>query len=246
MRRPARVTKRSAMAQRTRVQELLGLRRPPVAIGFFDEAPAGVRKYDGGAVPAGCAFWQTAQEGDAFYTEQGDHANCAVGAYTHNIPLPQGRTAELDETIGFMVTQKYLQPEDVQSIPTMPASHAFVAYGRADEGAFDPDVVVVAAEPAQAMLLNEAAMRAGAGDAAASTLGRPGCAIVPLTVNGDVAAMSLGCKGNRTYTGLPDSELYVSVPGAKWNDVAASLEEILAANAAMGAYYQSKLDSVLE
>jgi hypothetical protein len=47
--------------------------------------------------------------------------------------------------------------------------------------------------------------------------------------------------GNRTFTGLPDEELYVAVPGDKWQSVVATLNDILHANEAMGTYYRAKL-----
>ena len=52
----ARSEWRRTVAQKTRVQEMLGLRVAPIVIGFFDQAPAGVAKYDGGVVATGCAF----------------------------------------------------------------------------------------------------------------------------------------------------------------------------------------------
>lgn len=73
-----------------------------------------------------------------------------------------------------------------------------------------------------------------------SVLGRPGCAILPLAKNGGTAALSLGCKGNRTYTGLPDTEMYVSIPGAQWEAVAGKVGEIVAANRAIAAYHTER------
>jgi uncharacterized protein (DUF169 family) len=223
------------------VSKLLGLRRRPIAIGYFDTPPAGVPRWSGGSVPAGCMFWQKAWDGAAFYTVQADHHNCAVGAYTHSIPLAPERAAELEQTVGFMVENKYLDMAEVPGIPTLPTSPAVVAYGPIDQGAFVPTVVLVAATPAQAMLLYEAALKAGAGNPLLNVLGRPGCGVLPLAINGQTSALSFGCRGNRTFTGLPDEELYVAVPGDRWNAVVARLAETLAANQAMGGYYDQKL-----
>ena len=231
------------VAQKTRVQEVFGPRVPPIAIGFFDQAPAGVARYDGGAVAAGCAFWQKAQTGKAFYTDPSDHCNCAVGSYIYGTPLPDHSAKELEQSIGFMVENKYCVMDDVPQTPTLKSVPGVVVYGPADEGAFEPNAVVVAADPGQAMLLNEAVMRAGAGSPAVSTLGRTGCAVVPLTVNHETAAMSLGCQGNHTYTGMPQSELYLSIPGDEWVDVAAALDEVRTANKTLEDYYQDKLAS---
>ena len=53
-------------------------------------------------------------------------------------------------------------------------------------------------------------------------------------------AMSLGCKGNRTFAGLPDQEMYFVVPGEHWAAVGAQLETIAMANRTMGQYYEGK------
>jgi uncharacterized protein (DUF169 family) len=223
------------------VTALLGLRKPPIAVGYFSTPPAGLARWSGGPVPAGCMFWQKAWDGAAFYTVPADHHNCAVGAYTHRIPLPAERAHELEDTVGFMVRNQYLDMAEVPGIPTLETSPAVVAYAPVAAGAFPPSVVLVAARPAQAMLLYEAALKAGAGDPLLNVLGRPGCGVLPLAVGGQTAALSFGCRGNRTFTGLPDEELYVAVPGDKWDAVVARLAETIAANQAMGGYYEGKL-----
>ena len=219
-------------------QALLGLDRPPVAIGFLDAPPAGVAPWDGGPVAAGCAFWKAAWEGRTFYTTPADHYNCAVGAHTHKISLPMAREGELMDTVGFMVGSGYLKMEEVPGIPTLSAAPAAIAYGPADGVRFAPDVVLVALKPAQAMLLYEAALQAGA--ALMPALGRPACAILPLSLGTGAAALSLGCAGNRTFTDLPESEMYVSVPGARWEPTLESFAAVLRANAIMGDHYARK------
>jgi uncharacterized protein (DUF169 family) len=220
------------MTNASRVQELLGLSRPPIAVGFLSEPPADL--------PAGCVFWLKAQQGHSFYTLPADHHNCAVGSYTHKISLPAGRAKELEETLGFMVENRYLDMSEVPGIPTLAQPPAAVAYGPADDARFPADVIVIAATPAQAMILYEAAIKAGAGSALTGTLGRPACAVLPLAHNGDSPALSLGCKGNRTFTGLPEGELYVCVPAGKWEAVAGKLIETLSANDVLGTFYEGR------
>jgi uncharacterized protein (DUF169 family) len=53
------------------------------------------------------------------------------------------------------------------------------------------------------------------------------------------SALSLGCIGNRTFTGLPDEELYVAIPAAEWSGLVSKLTEIASANAAMQAHYRN-------
>lgn len=227
------------------VQHLLGLAAPPVGVAFLDAPPPGVARWEGGAAPAGCAFWKQAMSGKTFFTEPAHHHNCAVGSHTHAIPLPPDRAQELEETVGFMVSSGYLRMEEVPGIPTLKSTPAVVAYGPADQpqqGGFAPDVVIVAASPAQAMLLYEAALRAGAGKALTNVLGRPGCAALPLAMDSGVAGLSFGCQGNRTFTGIGDAEMYFVVPGAAWPKVVEALGPVLAANRAMASHYDSKAE----
>ena len=70
--------------------------------------------------------------------------------------------------------------------------------------------------------------------------GSPTCALLPLTLSSKSPGMSLGCAGNRVHTGLGGDELYVSIPGANWDEVKARLIEISAANRTMVEFYEEK------
>ena len=83
------------------LQAALALPRPPVAITFRDALPENVPKFTG-SEPSGCSFWRLAAQGRVFYTVSADHYNCPIGSYTHNIPLPEERAQELDQTLAFM------------------------------------------------------------------------------------------------------------------------------------------------
>jgi uncharacterized protein (DUF169 family) len=221
----------------TSLEHILGLDKAPIAIGFFDSPPPGIARWDGGDVAAGCVFWEKAMNGQTFYTVPSDHYNCAVGCHTHRIGLPHERAHELDGSVSLMVGNGYLSIAELPGIPTLVKSPGAVAYGLVDQVSFKPDVVLIAANPAQAMLIYEAAIKAGACGALANALGRPACAVLPLTTTSGRTSISLGCKGNRTFTGLPDEDMYVSIPGDKWEAVIAVLAEVRSANAAMGSYY---------
>ncbi|HZS45593.1 MAG TPA: DUF169 domain-containing protein [Blastocatellia bacterium] len=225
------------MSNTSRVKDILRLSKSPIAIGFFDVAPNNLKQWSAGQVPAGCTFWQKAMDGESFYTVPSDHYNCAVGSYTHKIDLPPDRGNQLEQTVGFMVESGYLSMSEVPGIPTLNKTPNFIAYAPADKAEFKPDVVIVAANPAQAMLLYEAALKAGAGNALTNVLGRPGCAVLPLTMSTGRASLSFGCKGNRTFTGLPDEEMYVCVTGDKWPAVADKIIEAYEANAKMEKHY---------
>ena len=67
------------------ISDSLRLRVAPIAVCLTNEAPAGV---PGPTEPAaaGCVFWERGAQG-AFVTTSEDHSNCAVGMYTHHMPL---------------------------------------------------------------------------------------------------------------------------------------------------------------
>ena len=87
----------------------LGLRRRPVAIAIRETAPPGVEPFQG-SLPSGCSFWKLAADGRIFSTAQGDHYNCPIGSYTHNIPLPPEREPELMQTLTWMTGDR-LHPD---------------------------------------------------------------------------------------------------------------------------------------
>jgi uncharacterized protein (DUF169 family) len=210
----------------------------PIAIAFSAEPPEGLSRWPGPAKPAGCAFWTEARTGAAFYTEPADHYHCAVGAHTHGLSLPEALGPQLMNTVGFMVSSGYLRMEEVPGIPVLPVAPKYVSYAPAATATFTPDVVLFAVSPASVMLLYEADLRSGAGTALTPSLGRPGCAVLPLTANSGAAALSFGCRGNRTFTGLSDSELYFAVPGSHWTAFQDSLAAITEADGKMTAHYQ--------
>ncbi len=222
------------------VEPALGLEGEPVAIAFLSGPPAGMAAWDGGEVAAGCAFWRHARAGRTFYTEPAEHYLCSVGTHVHGMELPEDRATELGAAVALMSSVGYVDETEVPSIPTVAGPVRYIAYGPASSVPFDPDVVIVAATPGQAMLLHEAALRAGVSPMTAPTAGRPGCAVLPLAMQSGQTAISLGCAGNRITTGLPDEELYSAVPGHAWPAVVEALSEIQTANTAMAAYYQDR------
>jgi len=222
------------------LQETLGLSAPPIAIGFSDQPPAGLEKWQGGAVPAGCAFWREALNGRAFYTVPSDHYNCAVGAYTHAIGLPAERGSQLEDTVKLMIANEYLRMEEVPGIPVLPKTPSYISYAPLSTADFPYDVVLMAAKPMSAMLIYEAALRAGAASALTNALGRPACAVLPLANNTGLTALSLGCMGNRTLASLPADEMYVCIPGRHWERFVSKVGEISKANCDMRDFYQDR------
>jgi uncharacterized protein (DUF169 family) len=219
------------------LSQSLALRRRPVAVKFQDAPPAGVAKFSG-TEPSGCSFWRLAAEGRTFYTVAADHYNCPVGAYTHNIPLPQDRSHELTQVLSLMTSIGYLKMEEVPGIARLTQTPGVVIYAPLGGSPVEPDVVVFAGKPARLMLLQEAAVRAGSA-AQTPLFGRPTCMALPVAMATGVV-MSTGCIGNRVYTDLSEDELYVAVPGKDLARIALELGSIVEANSLMFDYHRSR------
>jgi uncharacterized protein (DUF169 family) len=213
------------------------LSRRAVAVSFLDAAPVGVKKFDG-TEPSGCSFWRLAADGGVFYTVPENHFNCAVGAHTHNIALSPEREKETEQTLKMMFDLGYVKPEEVPHIPRLPKAPAAIVYAPLGEAPVAPDVVLFACKPSVAMLLNEAANRAGVGTGA-PTLGRPTCMALPASLQHG-AILSLGCMGNRVYTGLGEDEMYFVLRGRDLVAVVDSLTIITSANTALNDYAKGR------
>jgi uncharacterized protein (DUF169 family) len=220
-----------------RIRSAIKLARRPVAVTFLDAAPANVEKFSG-TEPSGCSFWRLAADGRVFYTVPENHFNCAVGAYTHNIPLSPEREKETEQTLKLMFELGYVKPEEVPQIPRLGKTPIAILYSPLGETPVVPDVVLFACKPAAAMLLNEAISRAGVASGVPA-LGRPTCMALPATMqHGSI--LSLGCIGNRVYTGLADEELYLVLRGGDLAAVADTLGVITSANAALNDYAKGR------
>jgi len=224
-----------------RISAAVTVRRRSVAVGFQDAAPSGLEKFEG-SEPSGCSFWRLAAAGKSLYTVPENHFNCAVGAYTHNIPLSPAREKETEQTLKMMFDLGYVKPEEVPNIPRLAKAPKAIVYSPLADTPVDPDVALFALRPAAAMLLQEAAGRAGVGTGAPS-LGRPTCMALPASVQFG-AIVSLGCIGNRVYTGLGEDELYVVLRAKDLARVAEELHVISGANAALRDYARGRREQL--
>ena len=230
------------MTQHTDPLRQLQLDHPPVAVAFLPAPPPGLTR-----VPrpdaASCAYWRQASEGRAFYTTADDHQNCPVGAFTHGVELSPAKGQELEGLIGTMVELKYLKMEEVPQIPHRLQPLQVAAYAPLTEATFDPDLVIFRGNARQIMLLSEAARRAGVFEAGA-VMGRPACSMLPQSLAEAGSVMSVGCIGNRVYTGLADDELYLTVPGGALDRVMGEVGTILTANEELERFHRARAASL--
>jgi uncharacterized protein (DUF169 family) len=218
--------------------DLLKLRMPPVALAFRALPPA-IVPHVSSVGPSGCSYWKLAALGQTFYTEAADHYNCPIGAYTHGIDLPPARAKELEEVTGMMFRLGYLRPEEVSGIPRRQGEFGVALYAPLAETTWEPDMVVVCGNAKQVMLLTEAAQAAGVGSES-GLIDRPTCAAVPEVLRTGRSAASLGCIGNRVYTGLADDELYLALPGREVGMIVEKLAAIVHANHELENYHRAR------
>jgi uncharacterized protein (DUF169 family) len=221
----------------TKFAVAVAMERRPVAVAYLDAAPNGVERFEG-SEPSGCSFWRVAADGRTFYTVPENHFNCAVGAYTHNITLSPEREQETGQTLQMMFELGYVTPEEVPQIPRLAKAPAVVVYSPLGDAPVAPDVVLFVCKPRTAMLLNEAANRAGVAGGAPA-LGRPTCMALPASLQHG-AILSLGCIGNRTYTELGEDQMYFVLRGKDLSAVAEALDVVTGANAALGDYAKGR------
>ena len=93
------------------------------------------------------------------------------------------------------------------------------------------------------MLLQESALRAGVA-ARLSTRGRPTCMSVPAAMRSGMVA-SVGCVGNRVYTGLDSGDLYAIVPGRDLERIAEETAVIKAANLQLLKYHTDRREQLM-
>ncbi len=217
-----------------RFQEILDLKQRPVAVAFCAEVPNGTEQFSG-SEPAGCSFWRLAGEGRTFATVPADHYNCPIGSYTHKISLPEERAKELPDVLDTMVNLGYLKMEEVPGIPVLPETPKNIVFAPLGDTPTNPDVVLFVAEASKLMLLEEAAIRAGAASKL-PLLARPTCMAIPAALAHGMVT-SAGCIGNRIYTRIGDDEMYAAIPGRALEQIAEQLETVVSANQALTQYH---------
>ena len=223
----------------TTLVDQLALTHQPIAIAFREKVPQGIPRVPK-AGPAGCSYWKLASEGAIFYTEAFDHYACPIGSHTHGIDLPEEKAKELEGLVQTMVGIQYIRKEDIAAIPRLKKPFQVALYAPLASAPFDPDVILVRGSVRQLMVLVEAVQAAGVANTT-SVMGRPTCAAVPEAIQAGGVISSLGCIGNRVYTGLGDDEAYMAIPGLHLLEVCGKLGALVEANNQLESFHRSRL-----
>lgn len=220
------------------LQSDLGLRNPPVALTFLDEAPKGVAG-PSGPLPSACSFWRAAEHG-MFYATAQDHYQCPVGSMVMGFELPEDVQQRLGEVVDGMCERQYISGGEPPRIPVVKTAHAGILYAPLADATSLPDVVLLWVTPRQAMLCNEAMGTADWRAGYPVTTGRPGCAALPLAMAEGAPSLSFGCAGMRTFTGIGDDHMLVAVPGAALAVFAEAISAAVSVNSQMISYYEAE------
>lgn len=207
----------------------LGLKRSPVAIKFIlreKDLPEGVPKSD--ANMRHCEYVLKASAGDVFYATA-EEQMCKGGAAALGLlEAPEKiKTGEFYFDLGRFssVGSAKKTMEDIPKID--PIMYALV-YAPLEKANFDPDVIVVMANPAQAMELSQALVYTMGGRMEADFAGIQ--SICADAVAGPFLRrrpnITLGCSGSRQYADVKDDEVIVGLTGENIGCVINALEKI--------------------
>jgi uncharacterized protein (DUF169 family) len=216
--------------------EALTLRMPPIAVclSASDAPPAGVSARAPRAA-AGCVFWEKAAAG-GFATSASDHANCAIGTFTHNLDATTAHEVDRRDALRVFADLGYVRPEDIPAIPVLARRPRSIVYAPLASTPLPPDVVLLFVRPDQILILSEASQSLEGGFAPA--MGRPACAVVPQVVNTGRSALSLGCCGARAYLdALTDDVALYAVPGARVAEYADRVSQLARANGVLSTFH---------
>jgi uncharacterized protein (DUF169 family) len=209
--------------------ENLGLKRSPVAIKFIlneKDVPEGIPKSD--ETLRHCELVFKASKGDVFYataTEQ----QCKGGAAALGLmEAPEKiKTGEFYYGLGRFSSVGAAR-KTMEDIPKMDPIMYALAYAPLDKANFDPDVIVVIGNPAQAMKLSQALVYTMGGRVEADFAGIQ--SICADSVSGPFLRrrpnITLGCSGSRQYSDIKEDEVVIGLTGENIGCVVNALEKI--------------------
>ncbi len=221
------------------LQSILQLALPPVALARVRADPPGVPVFEG-ISPSACGFWRHAEAG-LFVARGSDHMNCPIGAMTMGFELTPDAKEKLGGGLALMTEVGYIDPKEAEHLPTLAPSNDPVLYGPLADFPLEPQLVLLWLTPRQAMLLREATGDVRwKSDVSSSLFGRPACAALPVAERDGNVALSFGCNGMRTFTGIDPVHMLAAVSGRLLSTLGADLERAHKAECSMQAFYDQQ------
>ena len=213
-----------------KIKEHLGLTKSPVAVKFVlreEDIPEGIKKIEKGA--RHCELVQkAASTGEVFYATAGEQA-CKGGAAALGViePPEKIKTGEMYHSLGRFSSLGSAK-RTVDAIPKIDNMMYALVYAPLEKAEFDPDVIVVICNPAQAMKLAQALVYTLGGRVEADFAGiQSVCADAvagPFTTKRP--NITLGCTGSRKYADIQPDEVIVGLTGENIGCVVNALENM--------------------
>ncbi len=211
------------------LKEKLGLEKSPVAIKFIlreKDLPEGIEKLD--KPIRHCEMVQKAAQGAVFYATFEEQAckggAAAIGAGEAPEKL---KTGEFYYDLG-RFSSLGAAKRTMDAIPKIDIRSYAIVYAPLEKVSFDPDVIVVIANPAQAMKLSQALVYTLGGRVEADFAGIQSiCAdAVAGPFTRKTANITLGCSGSRQYADIKENEVIIGLNAENIGCVVNALQQI--------------------
>lgn len=212
-----------------KIKEKLGLKKSPVAVKFVlrpEDIPEGIKKVEEGA--RHCELVQKASRGEIFYAT-GEEQTCKGGAAALGLvePPEKVKTGEMYLGLGRFSSLGSAK-RTIDAIPKIEHIMYALMYAPLEKAEFDPDVIVVFCNPAQAMLLAQAVVYTLGGRFEADFSGIQ--SICADAVAGPFTRkrpnVTMGCSGSRKYAKVPSDEVIVGLTGENIGCLVNALEDM--------------------
>lgn len=218
--------KYNTLAQR--MTAILGLKGSPVAIAMRNDIPSDMAK---GGSARHCEMVQRARlEGEEFYATLNEQA-CKGGAAVMGLmDMPENvASGEFYHKLGAFASKEAAK-NTVDLMPKAQQKSDAVLYAPLDTATFVPDLVIVIANPKQAMQIVQADLYKNGGRIETGFAGKQSLCgdIVAHTLNAKSTQVSLACAGSRGHAKIADDELSMGIPAERLESLVDSLEQLFA------------------
>jgi uncharacterized protein (DUF169 family) len=212
-----------------KLKDNLSLKKSPVAIKFVlreEDIPEGIPKID--EKMRHCELVQKASHGDIFYATA-EEQMCKGGSAALGLEEPPEKikTGEFYYGLGRFSSVGSAR-KTMESIPKVDNIMYALVYAPLEKATFDPDVIVVIANPAQAMILSQALVYTMGGRVEVDFAGIQ--SICADAVAGPFTRrqpnITLGCSGSRQYADVKDDEVIIGLTGENIGCVVNALENM--------------------
>jgi uncharacterized protein (DUF169 family) len=225
------------------LQEKLLLDLPPVGLAFVDGPPDGVMEM-GKEPPSFCTLWRWGETA-VFYAGREHHLGCLVGGMVSGVPLGPGQLDEVWQLMEEMCraedpsagSGQAVPSDEPERVPRVQRPWRGIVYGPLWRFPLEPDLALLWLTIVQAGVLQDVAGRVlWRGNPEGANFTRPACSVLPIAMERERPALSLGCVGMRAYTQLPPELCLLAVPGPALSRLEHQLQEIEDPEARIQAY----------